>query len=79
MATVRIPDASYRALKELAASSSMTDVLAEAIEDLRRKRLLDATNRAFEALRADPVAWAEEQCERDAWDATLADGLEGDG
>lgn len=29
----------------------------------------------FAALRADPVAWAEELAEREAWDMTLSDGI----
>jgi len=32
----------------------------------------------FAALRRDPAAWGEELREREAWDATLSDGLEGD-
>jgi hypothetical protein len=78
MAAVRVPDASYQVLKRLAEGGSLQTVLVEAIEDLRRKRLLEATNRAFAALRDDPDAWRDEQGERDAWDATLADGLESD-
>jgi len=29
----------------------------------------------FAALRADPIAWAEELAEREAWDMTLSDGI----
>ena len=32
----------------------------------------------FAVLRSDQKAWAEELAEREAWDATLADGLEND-
>ena len=49
--------------------------MTELTEEYRR-RLLEATNQAYAALRADPVAWAEECAEREAWDVTLLDGLE---
>lgn len=35
-----------------------------------------AVDAGYEALRADPNSWAAEQSERDAWDGTLADGLD---
>lgn len=37
--------------------------------------LLEATNRAYEALRADPAAWQAELDERAIWEVTLLDGL----
>lgn len=48
----------------------------KAIEMYRRQRCLDESNRAFEALRANPERWKTEQAERRAWDVTLADSLE---
>lgn len=77
MPTVRIPERTYQILRELTGEGSQQEVLAEAVEDLRRKRLIEATNAAYAALKADPAAWAEWQAEREAWDATLGDGLEG--
>ena len=50
-------------------------VLDEAVESLRRQRLLQETNRAFEALRSDPKAWQAELMERRQWEATLGDDL----
>ncbi len=38
--------------------------------------LLEETNRAYAALRADPNAWKEERRERALWEGTLADGFE---
>lgn len=55
----------------------MQEVLEEALELYRRKQLLEATNAAYAALRAEPDTWDELEAERKAWDATLADGLEG--
>lgn len=78
--TVRISEATHQKLKRMAEQSGTTlsRTLEKAIEALRRQTLLEETNRAYEALRGDPQGWAEEQAERDAWDATLADGLEDD-
>ena len=75
---VRISEASHQALRQLAEGEgeSMQSILAKALEEYRRKRFLEETNAAFEALRADRKAWAEEQTEREAWDNTLQDGLE---
>jgi hypothetical protein len=47
-----------------------------AVEVYRRQLLFDQADAAFAAWRADPAAWAEEQAERAAWDATFADGIE---
>lgn len=52
----------------------MPDLIAQSV-DLERDRLLDAANAAFERLRSDPEAWAEETAEREAWDATLGQAL----
>lgn len=78
--TVRIPATVHQKLKQLAASSgmSLSRTLERAVETLRRQTLLEETNRAYAALRDDPKRWAEEQAERAAWEATLADGLEDD-
>jgi hypothetical protein len=46
------------------------------VEAYRRRRLLDESNRAYAALRLDAEAWRDEQEERQAWDQTLADGIE---
>ena len=56
---------------------SMQAVLEEAVELYQGQRLLEATNAAYAALRADLPAWQALQEERAEWDATLNDGLEG--
>lgn len=73
--TVRIQDKTHATLGEIAAQTGQTmqEVLAKAVEVYRRQLMLEQTNAAYAALRADPNAWAEEQAERAAWDATLAD------
>jgi len=77
-ANVRIQPDTYAKLRELAddAGASMPEVLADAIDELYRKRFLDECNRAYARLKADPKAWQEELRERQAWERTLSDGLE---
>lgn len=75
--TVRISEASRKALGELAAREGqpMQTVLEKAIELYRRQRFLEEVNTAFEKLRQDPEAWAAVEQERVPWEATLGDGL----
>jgi hypothetical protein len=75
---IRVPDATHSILRELADETGepMQNLLAEAVEAMRRRRILELTNAAYAAMRADPVAWQAELAERQAWDVTLPDGLE---
>lgn len=75
---VRVSSQSYQLLKSLARDfgQSMQSVIDEALEDLRRRKMLEATNAAFSALKADKKAWKEELKERELWENTLADGVE---
>ncbi len=77
--TIRVSRRTRDRLQHLAEQygSSMQAVLEEAVELYQGQRLLEATNAAYAALRADPAAWRELQEERAEWDATLNDGLEG--
>ncbi|HZW31526.1 MAG TPA: toxin-antitoxin system protein [Isosphaeraceae bacterium] len=77
--TVRISRAGHAALRALAeeAGESMTEVLDQAIELYRRQRFLSGLNADFAALQQDKTTWEEELAEREAWDSTLTDGLEG--
>ncbi len=77
-ANVRIAPETYGKLKALASETgaTMPQVLAEAIDELYRKRFLDACNAAYSRLKRDKKAWQRELKERAAWEATLADGLE---
>jgi predicted transcriptional regulator len=76
--TIRVSLHTRNLLQELAqtSGSSMQAVLEQALEQYRRQQLLEATNAAYAALRADPDAWAELEQERLTWEQTLADGLE---
>jgi len=76
--TIRISNTSHNILKELAARSgeSMQAILDQAIEQYRRQVFLEEANQAYAALRNNSEAWQAELQEREAWDITLADGLE---
>jgi predicted transcriptional regulator len=76
--TIRVSLRTRDLLQELAQTSgnSMQTILEQALEQYRRQQLLEATNAAYAALHADPEAWANLEHERQAWDQTLADGLE---
>jgi hypothetical protein len=78
--TVKINAETYAKLKETVAETGepMIVVLAKAVDAYRRQAFLEGVNADFAALRDDRRAWAEEQSERAAWDATLADDLQGD-
>ncbi len=81
MATTRILDSDHALLQALAAQTGkqQQEIIHEALASYHRERLLDEINAAFAQLRADPVAWREEQAERMAWDATAhGDPAEGD-
>ncbi len=75
--TVRIDPAAHAALTEIARAKhiSLTAALSRAVEEYRRVIFLEALTSDFAALRADATGLADEQAERDAWDATNADGL----
>jgi succinate dehydrogenase/fumarate reductase flavoprotein subunit len=79
-ATVRVKPETHLALRELAEQGheSMQDVLARAVEMYRRHRILEETNAAYAALRADPEQWQEVLDERAEWESTLLDDLEND-
>lgn len=79
-ATVKINAETYIKLKEAVAETGepMIEVLAKAVDAYRRRVFLEGINADFAALRNDRRAWTEERSERAAWDATIADDLEGD-
>jgi predicted transcriptional regulator len=76
--TVRITRDTSNTLSELAAATgrSKQDVLAAAVDAYSRQLLLDQTNAAYAALRADREGWDGELAERTAWEATLGDGMD---
>ena len=75
---VRISSQSYQILKTLAQDNSQTmqSLIDQALEDLRRRKILEATNEAFSTLKANQDLWQEEIAERKVWENTLSDGVE---
>lgn len=79
-AMVRVSAKTHAKLKDLAAHAGepMPAVLDKAIEAYRRQQFLRGLADDFRRLRADPKSWQTELRERQAWDRTLADGIEED-
>lgn len=75
--TIRVSERTHQKLTKLAreAGTPMSDLVDQAVEMLRRQRILERINADYAALRTHPEAWAEELAERAAWDVTLTDGL----
>ncbi|MFM6329139.1 MAG: toxin-antitoxin system protein [Microcystis panniformis] len=76
---ISISEAAYKTLLALVDSSGDTlpTVLDKAIENYRRYVFLVQANEAFAALRKNETLWQEEISERQTWEQTLADGVEG--
>jgi predicted transcriptional regulator len=77
--TIRVSKKTHQTLRQLAeqAGTSMTAVLDAAVKEYQSRRFWDELDAGYAALRADPEKWADYQKEIEAWDVTLADGLEG--
>jgi hypothetical protein len=78
--TIRIKPETRQKLQMIAKEEStpMTKMLDRVVDAYQRQKLLEATNAAYAALRANPKAWEQELAERRLWDATLSDGLKGE-
>ena len=76
-ATIRIPAATHRQLRELAEQrrQSIGEVVAAAIERLEDEAFWARARAADDRLRADPVASAAFDADVAAWDGVLKDGL----
>jgi predicted DNA-binding protein len=76
--TIRISKTTHDSLRELASTleTTMAAIVAEAVEEYKKKKFWENYYSGYAALRADPTAWAEYQDEIKLWDVTLSDGLE---
>ena len=76
--TIRVSRSTHDLLRELAtaADKPMGQIVDEAIRDYRTQRFWAEYAAAYAALHDDPVAAADFRRECEAWDVTLADGLE---
>ena len=79
MPQTRISTWGHETLRQLSKEYGMTSeqVLDRALDLLERERMLNAVNDGYASLKANPDAWAEELAERELWDTTLGDGLDG--
>lgn len=78
--TVRVSETAHALLKEIAERSrtSMSAVIELALEEHRKRLFWVNARREFEELRSDADAWRAELAEAEVWDASIADGLDGD-
>ena len=76
--TVSISEKSNSTLRELAEETGKTtqEILDAAVEEYRRKIFIEKVDAGYAALRADPVAWAEVEAERESMAGSLMDGLD---
>jgi predicted DNA-binding protein len=75
---IRVPEETHSILREMADETgrSMQDILSEAVEEMRRRRVFELANAAYAAMRENEDEWQQELEERRLWDTTLSDGLE---
>ena len=80
MPTTRISKETHDLLRRLSEEEghSMQSIIENALEEYRRKKFLEESNKAYNKLRQKEEDWAQEEGEREAWDATLRDGLDED-
>ncbi|MFH1150191.1 MAG: toxin-antitoxin system protein [Actinomycetota bacterium] len=76
--TIRVTGRTKKTIEELAASTgaSQIEIVAEAVEKYRRKRMIQELCDSFARLRENPAEWEDYQREVREWDSTLMDGLE---
>jgi methionine synthase II (cobalamin-independent) len=75
--TVRIDRKTSAILESLARKKGQAkkEIIARAVERLRREEILDAANAGYATLKGDPGSWREELDERAPWESTVSDGL----
>jgi hypothetical protein len=75
---ILLSETALRRLREMAewSEASLEATLEKAVADQYDRQFWEAVNKGYDALRADPQAWAEEEAERKLWENTLMDGLD---
>jgi len=78
--TIRVPEPAASGLQSLAQARGVPvgAIVQELYQEYLDRRMLEETNRAYAALRADPEAWVAEEAFRAELEGTLMDGLEDD-
>jgi predicted transcriptional regulator len=75
--TIRISPAAHQSLARMAreTNSTLQEMLDQAIENQRRRLLLERANHAYAKLRQNKKAWESWRAELRQLDHTLSDGL----
>lgn len=75
--TVRIDRKTSAILDDLAKrkGTAKKELIARAIERMRREEILEAANVGYATMKSDPAVWRQELEERSLWESTLSDGL----
>jgi len=75
--TIRISRTAHRSLAQMAeeTNTSLQEMLDQAVENERRRLLLERTNVAYSKLRQNKKAWKAWRAELRQLDATLSDGI----
>jgi hypothetical protein len=75
--TIRVTSATRDRLNRISSERGITagELVDELIRRAEDHALLDATATHYDALKADPEAWAAYRAEIAAWDAAAGDGL----
>jgi hypothetical protein len=75
--TIRISHTAHRSLAQMAeeTNTSLQEMLDRAVENERRRLLLERTNLAYLKLRRNEKAWKSWRAELRQLDATLSDGI----
>lgn len=78
--TIRVPKPAASGLQSLAQARgvSVGAIVQELYQEYLDRRMLEETNRAYAALRADPEAWTAEETLRAELENTLMDSPEDD-
>lgn len=78
--TIRVPATIHARLQRLAQDESrpIGQVIGALLDDYEKRLFFAQLGEDFARLQADPVAWADDEAEQTAWEATLADGLDDD-
>jgi len=76
--TIRVSAATHARVRQLAEEGhmSLSEVVADAVAQLERRKMLEGFNADYARLKADPEAAAEFAAEMAEFDNTLYDGLE---
>ena len=75
--TIRVSPETRERLNRISAERGITagELVEELAGEAEDRALLEAMNRHYDSLRADPEAWKAYRDEVDAWDPTAGDGL----